>query len=191
MDIAEIDAIRTKHSKQWKDGPCPPWYAMKTVLRQAAKLIPNPRLQAALQVMDVDERVEAAEEIPASIDGRLPAGLLASGDDGDTPVHGRPGQQFTTDPLREESDGAPVREYQLREPTPGPDEYDEAPTAKADDLEARRAGVRVQIGDASKPLPKSERETIALVASREPDLGALDIILKNTREKAARAQRSA
>ena len=58
--IADIDAIRKKHSKQWKEGPCPPWYAMKTAIRQGVKLIPkNPRLAAALaSVMQIVEQEE-------------------------------------------------------------------------------------------------------------------------------------
>lgn len=56
MPLADIDAIRLKHSKSWKNGECPPWYAMKTVIRQAAKLVPkNPRLLKVLAEVDAGE----------------------------------------------------------------------------------------------------------------------------------------
>lgn len=62
LAIEEIDAIRQKHSKQWKQGPCPPWYAKKTVVRQAAKLVPkNPRLATILAETD-DEIPEGTFE---------------------------------------------------------------------------------------------------------------------------------
>ncbi|HKW09734.1 MAG TPA: recombinase RecT [Gemmatimonadaceae bacterium] len=62
--LGDIDAIRKKHSKQWKDlDECPPWYAMKTAIRQGVKLIPkNPRLAAALQVIAQDEQLEEEGE---------------------------------------------------------------------------------------------------------------------------------
>lgn len=62
--LADIDAIRKKYSKQWKDlEECPPWYAMKTAIRQGVKLIPkNPRLAAALRVITEDEQLEREGE---------------------------------------------------------------------------------------------------------------------------------
>lgn len=59
MNAADIDEIRQKYSKQWKDGPLPAWYAKKTVVRQVAKLVPkNPRLAKILAVMEQEREVE-------------------------------------------------------------------------------------------------------------------------------------
>ncbi|NUQ92856.1 MAG: hypothetical protein HOQ12_08400 [Gemmatimonadaceae bacterium] len=65
MGVDDIDEIRQKHSKQWKTGPVPAWYAMKTVLRQGVKLLPkDPRLAEALKVVAEEEREEAAHVDP-------------------------------------------------------------------------------------------------------------------------------
>lgn len=57
MPIEDIDAIRVAHSKQWKNGECPPWYAAKSVIRQLSKIIPkNPRLARLLAPLDDDEQ---------------------------------------------------------------------------------------------------------------------------------------
>lgn len=53
MTVAEIEAIRQKHSKSWKNGPLLPWYARKTVTRQAAKYVPQ--TAELLRVLDQDE----------------------------------------------------------------------------------------------------------------------------------------
>lgn len=59
MGIEDVDAIRKKHSKQWKDGECPAWYAMKTCIRQGVKLLPkDPRLADVLRVTREDEDAE-------------------------------------------------------------------------------------------------------------------------------------
>lgn len=56
MPIEDIDAIRLAHSKQWKNGDCPPWYAQKTVVRQLSKIIPkNPRLARLMAPLADDE----------------------------------------------------------------------------------------------------------------------------------------
>lgn len=67
MVIEDVDVIRKKYSKQWKEGPCPPWYAMKTVLRQAVKLLPkSQKLRDVLRVIDEDRAVdEGGNERPA------------------------------------------------------------------------------------------------------------------------------
>lgn len=73
MAAEDIDAIRQKNSKHWKEGPLPAWYAKKTVVRQAAKLIPkDPRFASALAVINQDEDAEFelaapddAEDTPA------------------------------------------------------------------------------------------------------------------------------
>jgi recombinational DNA repair protein RecT len=59
MNAADIEEIRQKYSKQWKNGPLPAWYAKKTVVRQVAKLVPrNPRLAKMLAVMEEEREVE-------------------------------------------------------------------------------------------------------------------------------------
>lgn len=64
VPIADVNAIRARLSKQWKEGVCPPWYAMKTAVHQMAKLLPkNPRLVKVLATLEEDE-VET-EELPA------------------------------------------------------------------------------------------------------------------------------
>lgn len=79
MSIEEIDEIRQAYSHQWKQGPCPDWYAKKTVTRRAAKLIPkDPKLADAFRVMDEDERAEFSEEAQLDAMERLGA---ATGED--------------------------------------------------------------------------------------------------------------
>jgi phage RecT family recombinase len=65
MAVSEIDAIRQKHSKQWKGGALEPWYARKTVVRRGVKLLPkNPRLLERLAAFD-NEVVDIPEELAA------------------------------------------------------------------------------------------------------------------------------
>ncbi|HET8777930.1 MAG TPA: recombinase RecT [Candidatus Limnocylindria bacterium] len=62
MTVEEVDRIRLKYSKQWSKGACEPWYAEKTALRQAVKLISkNPKLAKVLAIVEDEERVEATE----------------------------------------------------------------------------------------------------------------------------------
>jgi phage RecT family recombinase len=62
MSIEDVDVIRQKYSKQWKDGPVPPWYAIKTLMRQIAKMIPkSPQLARAFAVIKQDEEIELGE----------------------------------------------------------------------------------------------------------------------------------
>ena len=78
MPVEDIDEIRQKYSKQWKQGACPAWYAKKTIVRQVSKLVPkDPRLSKVLAVVSED----AAEEFGAP--EVLPS--LATGDDDDIP----------------------------------------------------------------------------------------------------------
>lgn len=59
MPVEDVDAIRQQYSKQWKKGPVPPWYAKKTVLRQAAKtLSKDRRLAAAMRAIEADVEAE-------------------------------------------------------------------------------------------------------------------------------------
>lgn len=60
MSLKEIDAIRRKYSKQWKDGACPDWYAEKTVIIHGAKHLPkNPKLARLEAVLTEDDMAEA------------------------------------------------------------------------------------------------------------------------------------
>ena len=75
MTIAEIDAIRLAKSRSWKKGPCPPWYAKKTVIRQVAKLLPKGRKMAAVfQAVEQDEAAEV-EDIPEAEYEEMPADM--------------------------------------------------------------------------------------------------------------------
>lgn len=81
MTVDEIEAIRQKYSKQWKSGPLPSWYALKTVIRQGAKFVPmNPKLAAKLaqfdaidteamegELLDLPGELDAAATLPASV----------------------------------------------------------------------------------------------------------------------------
>lgn len=70
MPLADIDAIRQKHSKQWKAGKCPDWYAKKTVVRQALKMMPkSARLDALLS------RLDGLEDAPLAHETRISAAL--------------------------------------------------------------------------------------------------------------------
>jgi phage RecT family recombinase len=67
MLAEDIEEIRQNFSKQWKSGPLKAWYAMKTVLRQASKLVPkNPRLAKAFAVMDQDRELEGEDLTPTA-----------------------------------------------------------------------------------------------------------------------------
>ena len=73
MTAEDIEAIRLKHSKQWKSGPLPAWYATKTVLRQIAKTMPkDKRLAQFYAALELDEKEEfqapVAEDRPAHVD---------------------------------------------------------------------------------------------------------------------------
>lgn len=73
LTVAEVDTIRQKYSKQWKDGPVPPWYMRKTAVHQLAKMLPkNPRLAGVLKVLDEDE-TEIDEELSGAPVTTVPA----------------------------------------------------------------------------------------------------------------------
>ena len=79
MTIDEVDAIRQKHSKSWKAGDVPAWYARKTCVRQATKMLPkNARLAKALAVIEEEEAVEFGVVEPM---GGNPARALTPGDE--------------------------------------------------------------------------------------------------------------
>lgn len=71
MPIEDIEEIRKRYSKQWgpdKVRDCPAWYAKKTVVRQAAKLVPkDPRFADALRVIQEEEATEFVEPVAPAI----------------------------------------------------------------------------------------------------------------------------
>jgi phage RecT family recombinase len=86
MTIEDVDAIRLKYSKQWKDGPCPAWYAKKTIVRQVVKMLPKSKELARLrQVIEEDEILEVEPELAPTArvveDGPIPGGDVVQ--DGD------------------------------------------------------------------------------------------------------------
>lgn len=63
----EIDEVRLKFSKQWKNGNLDdiPWYAKKTVVRRLSPYLPkNPRLAAALAFAASDEGDPTPDDVP-------------------------------------------------------------------------------------------------------------------------------
>lgn len=61
----EINAIRQKHSLQWKSGDLQPWYAWKTVIRQGAKYLPkNPALARAYAAWEQEDATFATPALP-------------------------------------------------------------------------------------------------------------------------------
>lgn len=114
MTVAEVEEIRSKHSKQWKRGELPPWYARKTAVHQLAKLLPkNPRLAAVLRAFEEEELEEFATvdtgpvaTVPApraADEHRGPRPLATSGMNGydDAPV---PPAQHSDDPGASDED---------------------------------------------------------------------------------------
>lgn len=75
MTIADVDAIRRKYSKQWKNDACPPWYAMKTAVHQLAKLLPkNPRMASVMKALEEEELEESLPEGgPVAVQDPAPA----------------------------------------------------------------------------------------------------------------------
>lgn len=69
MAVEDIEAIRKKHSHSWKNGPLQPWYARKTVIRQASKYVP---MTAELA------RVLNEDEAPVEVDAD---GVLLTGEE--------------------------------------------------------------------------------------------------------------
>ncbi len=63
MTADEIDAIRQKHSKQWKAGALPEWYARKTVVRRASKYVPMYGDAGAKLRMALEQDVEVSDDI--------------------------------------------------------------------------------------------------------------------------------
>lgn len=64
MAVEDVEDIRQKYSKQWKNGPMPAWYVKKTLIRQTSKLLPkNPALSRFFAVLAQDKGEEMGEEI--------------------------------------------------------------------------------------------------------------------------------
>lgn len=85
MPLGEIDAIRLAKSKQWKSGPCPGWYAKKTVIRQVSKLIPKgKRIDKVIGVIEEEAATEfGAPQLAAPDEDEVIAPAhIASHDDG-------------------------------------------------------------------------------------------------------------
>lgn len=78
LTLDEIDAIRLKHSKQWKQGACPPWYARKTCVNQLAKLLPkSPKLALVMKVLEEDETEVGEQQLDPANEVQAPAELRA------------------------------------------------------------------------------------------------------------------
>jgi len=83
MAVEDIEEIRQNNSKQWKNGPLKPWYAMKTVVRQAAKLVPNdPRFSLVARVVEEDESAEFGRVLEPQATRRE----LGAGEEEETPA---------------------------------------------------------------------------------------------------------
>jgi len=72
MSVEEIEEIRQTYSKQHKGGPLKPWYAIKTTIRQARKVLGStPALTRAFAAFEQEEELSRPIELP----------LLESGED--------------------------------------------------------------------------------------------------------------
>lgn len=88
--LEDIDAVRQRHSMQWKNGACPDWWAMKRAIKVTTKLLPKTaNLKKALaQLEDEDEMdhsgaVASTRSAIASIESHRerPAMVTADGED--------------------------------------------------------------------------------------------------------------
>lgn len=74
MAAQEINELRKKYSKQYKDGPLEAWYVRKaTVLQMCNRLPKNRKLDEALQVMNVEQRIVEADDVEATVTSAAPA----------------------------------------------------------------------------------------------------------------------
>lgn len=79
MTVEEVEEIRQKFSKSWKNGPMPKWYMEKSAIRQATKMLPkNARLAKALAVVEEEEAIEFGVAEPM---GGSPSRALSPGDE--------------------------------------------------------------------------------------------------------------
>jgi recombination protein RecT len=177
MDAEEIDAIRQQHSKQWKSTeqrplPLPAWYAKKTVLRQAAKLIPtSPRLAAVMRVVDEDtelelmEIAESARVYPARVDPD------------DTPV--APSHQLQHGVQAADDDDAEVTDTgDATSVAPMPATVGELRTTILRELDA-------------SALPKAVAQSFWTLAAKQETVAELQQLLERVRVKAANAAQRA
>ena len=68
MGVDEIEAHRQKHSKQWKNGPLPAWYAEKTPIRMGVKLLPkDPRFAKTIALFEGMGEDDAPIAVPAEL----------------------------------------------------------------------------------------------------------------------------
>lgn len=68
MTIDEIDAIRKRNSKSWKEGECTPWWARKCAVHQLAKMLPkNARLAKVMRAIDEDEDFDLPVGEPVAV----------------------------------------------------------------------------------------------------------------------------
>lgn len=66
LTVEEVEAVRQKYSKQWKQGDMPTWYMKKTAVHQLAKLLPkSPRMMQLQSILDDDEQEAETEELPS------------------------------------------------------------------------------------------------------------------------------
>lgn len=73
MPLADIDAIRLSHSKQWKEGACPPWYARKCAVHQLAKMLPKSALVAKAMKRLLEDETEIDDVVTDDVGGARPA----------------------------------------------------------------------------------------------------------------------
>lgn len=64
MTVADVDAIRKAHSKQWAAGALPVWYGVKTVIRRLTKYLPkNALLADALAHIEAEDECDPLDEV--------------------------------------------------------------------------------------------------------------------------------
>jgi len=102
--LSEIDEIRQKNSMQWKDGPCPPWWAMKRAIKVTTKLLPKTaNVQKALAALeDEDEEIGTRAAIStrsalASVAHERPEHVTSDGEDLSDPPNGAAASQARAD----------------------------------------------------------------------------------------------
>jgi len=65
MTAEDVEEIRQKYSKQWKEGPLQAWYAKKSIIRRVVKLLPkDPKLARLIQAVQEDAHEELEEDVP-------------------------------------------------------------------------------------------------------------------------------
>lgn len=154
MPVEDIDEIRQRYSKQWKQGAVPGWYAKKTVVRQIAKMVPkDARLAKVLGVVQEDQATEfgGVADVPRLADGDdddIPRAPQVTGGEADQGGGQRPGA---------ESEGSQATVAKAAAPaTPATDE-NETERIIADALVKLEA--RSFSGDDARAFPLSWRKS--------------------------------